>query len=54
MPAIPNESTGWTCRPWPSIFSICARNDSMAGSGRKFLVDLRARFQHNVLYLFLL
>ncbi len=49
---IPNVSTDFTRRPLPSIFSICARNDSMAGSGRKFLVDLWERVQHHVLYSF--
>jgi hypothetical protein len=35
----------------PSIFSICARNDSMAGSGRKRFVDLQEQVYH-VPYLF--
>lgn len=31
----------FTRRLLPSIFSICARKDSMAGSGRKLVIDLR-------------
>lgn len=39
-------------RPRPSIFSIRARNDSMAGSGRKMVVDLQESVYKHVLYLF--
>jgi len=36
----------------PTILSICARKDSMAGLGRKLVLDLRGRVQSHVLYLF--
>lgn len=50
--AIPNGSTDFARRVRPSIFSICARNDSMAGSGRKLVLDLLRWLLHHVLYLF--
>lgn len=52
MSVIPHGRIDFTRRPLPSIFSICARNDSMAGSGRKFLADFRGRVQYQILYLF--
>lgn len=49
---IPNGRTDLARLVRPSIRSICARKESMAGSGRKLPVDLRGRVRHHVLYLF--
>lgn len=50
--AIPKGSTDLARRVRSSIFSMCARNTSMAGSGRKMVVDLHESVYKNVLYLF--
>src|SRR6516225_9323038 len=50
--ASPKGSTDLARRLRPSIFSTCARRNSMAVTGRILRFDLSERLQHNVLYLF--
>src|SRR6516225_12275101 len=50
--ASPKGSTDLARRFRPSIFSTCARRDSMAVTGRTFRFDLSEKLKRYVLYLF--